>query len=312
MMEGESVHSSMQSLRVWWHGLLVKLAPLCAYCDCVHARSRWHRMRRRTRGIRMQGLRYCRTECLELALIEVFGRARPVPRHAAIASHRIPLGLLLLSRGQLTAEQLRTALEAQRAAGRGKIGAWLEELGFTTEREITAALARQWSCPVLNADLGEIGASHFPAIPALLLDSFQMIPVDLVIATGTLLVAFSEGIDYTALYAIEQMLGYHTESCLVSSGSLQKSLQALARRRVSKDVILDGVEDAAECARIIGSYTAKVHAEEIRMARCGKHLWVRLERLGHDAVNLVLSAPDHSGNDKDHSSFSPALVPAPL
>jgi hypothetical protein len=257
----------------------------------------------------MQGARYCRTECLELALIEVFGRTRHIPRHAAIASHRIPLGLLLLSRGQLTAEQLRAALTAQRSAGYGKIGAWLQELGFTTELEVTAALARQWSCPVLRSALGKIGTSHFPSIPRLLLESFQMMPVDLVEASGKLLVAFSEGIDHTALYAIEQMLGYHTESCLVSPSTLQKSLQALAHRSVSKDVILDRVQDPAECAHIIGSYTARIHAEEIRMARCGKHLWVRLERLGHDAVNLVLTDPEEQKENSPlwpTAPFSPA------
>jgi Type II secretion system (T2SS), protein E, N-terminal domain len=257
----------------------------------------------------MQGARYCRIECLELALIEAFGRVRHVPRHAAIASHRIPLGLLLLSRGQLTAEQLRTALAAQRAAGYGKIGAWLQQLGFATEGEVTFALARQWSCPVLRSGLGKIGASHFPSIPGMLLESFQMIPVDLVEATGTLLVAFSEGIDHTALYAIEQMLGYHTESCLVSPRTLRQSLQALAQRRVSKDVILDRVEDAVECAHIIGSYTARLHAEEIRMARCGKHLWVRLERIGHDAVNLVLTDPEER---PDNSPFPPAIAFSPV
>jgi hypothetical protein len=260
----------------------------------------------------MDGARYCHSECLELALIEGFSRARRVLRHAAIASHRIPLGLLLLSRGQLTAKQLRAALAAQRAAGQGKIGAWLQMLGFTSEREVTAALARQWSCPVLRSRLGEreIATSHFPSIPALLLESFQMIPVDLVEATGALLIAFSEGIDYTALYAIEQMLGYHTEPCLVSPSILQNSLQALARRRVSKDVILDHVEDGAECARIIGSYAAKVHAEEIRMARCGKHLWVRLERPGHDAVNIVLTSPEE--NDESENEPPPHEDPSSI
>lgn len=253
----------------------------------------------------MQGERYCRAECLELALVEVFRRARPVSSHAATASHRVPLGLLLLSRGKITAEQLRAALAAQREAGEGKIGAWLQELGFVTESEVIAALARQWSCPVLRAGLGEIRASHFPLIPALLLESFQMMPVDLVEATGTLLMAFSERIDYTALYAIEQMLGYHTEFCLVSPGALQQSLEDLARRRASKDVILDRAEDAAECAHIIGSYATKLHAEEIRMARCGRYLWVRLQGLNNDGVNLVLTSPDHNPGS---SSLASALI----
>ena len=251
----------------------------------------------------MQGARYCRTECLELALVEFLGRARAVSRRAAIASHRIPLGLLLLSRQQLTAAQLRTALEAQSAASRGrsnsesengsekKIGAWLQALGFATEQQVTAALACQWSCPVLRSGPGVLASGRFSSIPVLLMESFQMMPVELVEATGTLLIAFSEGVDYTLLYAIEQMLGYRTEACLVSPSTLQKSLQTQARRQGSTDVVFDRVEDVSECAHIIGNYSAKIRAEEVRLVRCGEHLWIRLERLRHEAVNLVLRVP---------------------
>jgi hypothetical protein len=206
--------------------------------------------------------------------------------------HRVPLGLLLLSRQQLTAEQLRVALEAQRAAGgmhQKKIGAWLQELGFATEGQITAAVSRQWSCPVLRTGTMTAGSSRFPAIPVLLLQSFQMMPVELVDASGTLLIAFSEGIDYTMLYAIEQMLGYRTEASLVSPCAMQKSLQALAQQRDSTDVVFERLEDAEECVHIISNYSAKVEASEIRLVRCGAHLWVRLERVRQEAINLVLS-----------------------
>jgi hypothetical protein len=207
--------------------------------------------------------------------------------------------LLLLSRKQLTAAQLRAALEAQRSSGetedsgegRKKIGAWLQELGFATEHQITSALACQWSCPVLRTRPGWLGSSHFSCIPALLLESFRMVPVELVEATGILFIAFSEGIDYTVLYAIEQMLGYRTEACLVYPSILQKSLQARTRPRGSSDVVIDGVADARECAHIIGSYSAKLKAEEVRFARCGEHLWIRLERLQHETINLVLRVP---------------------
>jgi hypothetical protein len=259
-------------------------------------------MRRRSRGVRMHGARYCRTECLELALLEVLTRARPVPHSAAIAPHRIPLGLLLLSRQQLTAAQLRTALDAQREAGSGpiqntirktmKIGAWLQELGFATEQQVTAALARQWSCPILRSAAAAMSASRllpiFAGIPVPLLESFQMMPVELVEATGTLLIAFREGIDYTVLYAIEQMLGYHTEACLVCPSTLQKGLQSLARRRGASEVVFERMEDAGECARIIGNYSAKVKAREVRLTRCGDHIRIRLERLRQEAVTLVL------------------------
>ncbi len=289
-------------LKSAWRDCFRKLAPLCGYCDSVHVRGQWRRMRRRSRSVRLQGVRYCRADCLELALLEVLVRARSVPQRAAIAQHRVPLGLLLLSRQQLTAAQLRTALAAQRDAGSGqnpskrKIGAWFQELGFSTEAQVTAALARQWSCPVLRNGVAATGVSRsspiFPAafsgIPLPLLESFQMMPVELVEATGTLLMAFSEGIDYTVLYAIEQMLGYRTEACLVCPSILQKTLQALGRERGASGVVFDRMDDAGECAHIICSYCARVKADEIRVARCGDHLWIRLERLRQEAVTLVL------------------------
>jgi hypothetical protein len=84
------------------------------------------------------------------------------------------------------------------------------------------------------------------------------------------------------------MLGYRTEACLVCPSVLQKNLQELARHRGASDVVIEHVEDVAECARIIGSYSAKVGAEEVRFARCGEHLWIRLVRPRKEAVNLVL------------------------
>ena len=205
--------------------------------------------------------------------------------------HRVPLGLLMLSRKQLTASQLRIALEQQRAAGHGRIGDWLQELGFATEGQITSALARQWSCPVLRTSLEILGAGRFIPIPLLLLESFQMMPVEFAEARKTLLIAFSEGIDHTVLYAIEQMLGYRTDACLVCPSTLRKGLQALAQRHAVKDVVFDRVEDASECVRIIGSYAAKVGAEEVRVAKCGKYIWIRLEGQKRETVNLVLRAP---------------------
>jgi hypothetical protein len=243
----------------------------------------------------MQGTRYCQAECLEWALIDLFGRARSAQRRGAAESHRIPLGLLLLSREQLSAEQLRTALGAQRSAGHRKLGEWLQELGYASEFQVTAALARQWSCPVLRTASGTIGASRVLPIPAPLLESFQMMPVELVEATGTLLMAFSEGIDYTVLYAIEQMLGYRTEACLVCPSILRKSLQTVGRQREASDIVFERMEGPAECARIVSNYCAKVAAVEVRVARCGEHVWIRLEGARQKAVNLVLRVPeDHS------------------
>jgi hypothetical protein len=224
-------------------------------------------------------------------------------------AHRVPLGLLLLSRQQVTAAQLRTALEQQRQAGQGRIGDWLRQLGFASEEQITAALARQWACPVLKISPETLGSGRWIPIPALLLDTFRMMPVEYAESTRTLLMAFSEGIDHRVLYAIEQMLGYRAEACLVSPSILQKGLQVLAQRHAVKDVVFERMQDASECARIIGSYAGKVEAEEVRLAQCGSRIWARLEVKGREAVNLVLRAP---GRGRAERMVYPISLPLPV
>lgn len=243
----------------------------------------------------MEGVLYC-SACLERALLERLRAEHSRAKRAAFTPHRIPLGLILLSRQELTAEQLRFALEAQRAEGNDgstprKIGEWFQDFGFVTEQQVTAALARQWSCPVLHNPPSGIAASSLLPIPMLLLENFQVVPVRLVEATGSLLMAFGGSIDYGILYAIEQMLGYHTQPCLVRPSILRKSLLSIAQHHGVNDVVFDAAQDVGECAHIICNYASTVRAREVRLARCGEHLWIRLERLPREVVTLVLRAP---------------------
>jgi hypothetical protein len=267
----------------------------CGSCDSRHPRRVWWPIGGRLHGVRLRGLWYCKPECLQGALAEVLGREQAGVRRETTVSHRVPLGLLLLSRQQLTAEQLRSALERQHAAGEGRIGDWLLHLGFVSEAQITAAAARQWACPVLRHETASLGAGRFLPIPWSLLECFQMIPVEFAESTRTLLMAFSEGVDHTVLYALEQMLGYRTQACFVCPSILQKGLQGLAGRDGTKDVVFDRLEDAGECARVIASYAAKTGAEEVRLAQLGNQIWIRLEGEGRAGLNLVLRSPGTVG-----------------
>ncbi len=248
-------------------------------------------MRSRPLGVRLHGVWYCMPECLEHAVANLLRPPRFAKSRAA-GAHRIPLGLILLSRQQLLPEQLSAALDAQRLAGTGKIGYWLQRMEFITEPQLTSALARQWSCPVLRSGPTVLAALHrVPEIPMLLLESLRMIPVHFVEATATLHVAFAEGIDHSVLYAIEQMLGCHTAPCLVGAAVLERSLLALLEHRGRCEVVFDRVADTAEFVRVVRSYAHRLAASGIRMAACGSYVWLRLERSARPPVNLLLRTP---------------------
>ena len=237
--------------------------------------------------IRLQGLSYCVDSCLERGLTNALASACAGMRRSTI-NHRIPIGLLLLSRQQLTHEELRSALETQRVAGYGRIGEWLQSLGYVREEQITAALARQWSCPILRGEMPG-GRSHRAAlIPLALMRWLALAPVDFVESTRTLHIAFSEGLDYHLLYAIELMLDCHTESCLVRPSVLRRHLERIGERHAESEVQFEQVMEVVEFARIIRSYAVRVAAVEIRVAGCGPHIWVRLIRPALEPMDLIV------------------------
>jgi hypothetical protein len=254
----------------WWRSLTWQREPR----NCIHRRGLWRRLGSAHAQVCMEGSLYCVEECLEPALVDTFRRIRSGSPSPAI-THRVPLGLLLLSRQQLTAEQLRRALEAQRAAGRGRLGEWLEALGFVGEDQITAALARQWSCPILRSYSPLPTPSCGPRIPSALLERFRMVPVHYAESTATLHVAFGEAPDYSALYAIEKMLGCRTACCLARPSFVRRCAEALSAHRGESEVSL-ACETDAEFSRMVCSYCARVRASEVRLAACGPNLWVRL------------------------------------
>ena len=119
-------------------------------------------------------------------------------------SNRIPLGLLMVARGKLSHLEVRAALEAQRRAQYGSIGDWIEKLGFASERDITAALALQWGCPVASSFDHSIVDSP-GNIPLRILEAFQMVPFNYTASTNTLYLAFGARVDHAAVYAIERI-----------------------------------------------------------------------------------------------------------
>lgn len=264
-----------------------------AHAGCIHSRGLWNRVRLRSPGILLHSRRYCLEHCFAEALAHALqGLGTSQPRR--LAAHRIPLGLLLLSRQQLTAEQLQSALRWQRREGRGRIGEWLQTLGFVSEQQITAALARQWSCPVLHNPSSFSPASRVPQLPFTLLGNFAMVPVNYIESTATLVIAFADELDYSVLYAIEQMTGCHTEPCLAVPSFVRAQLQALTPRRRNNEIFLESGMDASELSRIILAYCARLWPSEVRIARCAPYFWIRLLRDSRPRFDLVLGSPPSS------------------
>jgi hypothetical protein len=249
--------------------------PPCALVSCSRPRSLWQRLRHRPEGAFLQGLFYCQPQCLETALIGHLSRLR-VMAPSAQPPNRIPLGLLMVARGQLTYIEVRAALEAQRRSRHEKIGEWIEKLGFASEQEVTTALALQWGCPVASSF--DPSTIHSPGrIPLSILEAFQMLPFNYVVSTNTLCLAFGERVDHAALYAIEKILDCRTQPCVAERKSIARQLESMRQLPRPSDVEFGPMNDLAEMARIASSYTARLSPEQVRLSRIGRFIWLRLE-----------------------------------
>jgi hypothetical protein len=139
--------------------------------------------------------------------------------------HRIPLGLIMLTRGWITEAQLHLALEAQQRDGFGRIGDWLvAECGLSGDH-LTRALGIQWQCPVLTAE-GFDPAKMALSAPKILIERTGMIPLRIV-GERILYLGFEARLDATACFAMERMAGMRVESGLLDATKFREATQRL-------------------------------------------------------------------------------------
>ncbi len=229
----------------------------------------------RHRGVTIENDWYCGTDCLE----QVVGRkvrevmtAQHKPTRAR--SSRVPLGLLLLSRGVLTSEQLKLALEYQRST-QLDFGDSLQKLGFATQQDVTAAVAAQWACPVFH--LGEGPLEVQVRIPRPLLEQYEMLPVHYSEKERRLLIGFVRNVQHQALYSIGHITSCTVAPCFISAREYQSQLR-VARASFLRDyeLVFEEVIDTAEMARIITNYMVQLSAHRMRVGKCRDYVWARI------------------------------------
>jgi hypothetical protein len=191
----------------------------------------------------------------------------------AVHRHRVPLGLVMLEQGWISAEQLRRALDAQKAAGQGKLGAWLVRQQGVSEQLVTRALSIQWSCPVLPLELHDPTAMT-PILPRIFLDAFGVLPLR--VAAGKILyLGFEDRPDPVLALATERMLGLRVEMGLVR-GSLFGSAQERMLSAVFPPVELIEATSEQAMIRALSKAVERAKPFESRLVRVHDCLWLRM------------------------------------
>lgn len=247
------------------------LLPACANPRCP---SGWLHLLRSREAPVFEGGWCCSPECT-LERVRSALRREMDARGALCEAHRhrIPLGLAMLEQGWITQQELRAALAAQRAAGRGRLGEWLIRQRSASEEMVTRALGLQWGCPVLRME--SYDPENLTALlPRFFVDAFGALPLR--VAAGKILyLGFEDRVDPALALAVERVTGLRVEVGLVEGSQFRPAHgRALEARYPPTELIEAATVEAlaSSLARAIEEWRA-VEARLVRIHDC---FWLRI------------------------------------
>lgn len=265
---GLSIKSFVPGLDLGWD----RIRATCAYSRC-HNKQLMKCIPHARPGIRVDQLWYCSVDCFAMAsqvsLAQLSTRRLlEIPRIP-----RLSVGLVMLQRKHLTAEQFQTALAQSHWCGE-ELEETLIRLGFTDEKQITAARATQWGYPVLSQEY--IGQEVSAEIPHALLESCAAVPLHYSVLAKRILVGFAYRVEHSFLAAVEQMTRCRPEPCFICPTDFKQQMERLTAAEDYQEVVVDDPGTPEKMARIVGSQAVEAGATEAGFTRCKNSLWVRL------------------------------------
>ena len=195
--------------------------------------------------------------------------------------HRIPLRLMLLEQGGISAEQLRRAggdepAGARAGGGNERLEEWLHSSGVLSEAALTRAISAQWSCPVFSLSATSRSQDLGAAIPAFLADALGALPVR--VSAGRLLyVAFLHRVDRSLSYAIEHVTGLRIAAGMARESEFRREQARFLLERSPKTRFVEA-EDRGVLAQKMAAWIEREQAVEARLARIHEMWWLRIWR----------------------------------
>ena len=132
------------------------------------------------------------------------------------------LGEILLKENLITPDQLKQALDHQKANG-GRLGNSLVKLGFLNDDEVTAVLSRQYGVPSINLAYFEVDPNVTKLIPMDTATKYQVLPLSRVGSSLTL--AMVDPTNVFAMDDIKFMTGFNIEPVVASEAAILEAIK---------------------------------------------------------------------------------------
>ena len=191
------------------------------------------------------------------------------------------LGEILIKESLITSDQLRQALEHQKANG-GRLGTCLMKLGFISDDEITGVLSRQYGVPSINLKYYEVDASVIKLIPQDTAIRYQIVPLSRV--GSTLTIAMTDPTNVFAMDDIKFMTGFNVEPVVASETAIAEAITKFYGEAQSEE----------ELSKVMKDLTGEENADLELAAEEQEMNLAELERAAEEApiiklVNLILT-----------------------
>jgi len=191
------------------------------------------------------------------------------------------LGEILIKESLITSDQLRQALEHQKANG-GRLGTCLMKLGFISDDEITGVLSRQYGVPSINLKYYEVDAAVIKLIPQDTAVRYQIVPLSRV--GSTLTIAMTDPTNVFAMDDVKFMTGFNVEPVVASETAISEAISKF----------YGGAQSDEELSKVMKDLTGEDNADLELAAEEQETNLAELERAAEEApiiklVNLILT-----------------------
>lgn len=261
----------------------------CAHADCPNRGLLSRIPQARHGGVHFGGDWYCGAECFTAAarvrLAEIASRrVAQMPR-----SPRLSLGLVLLSKGFLTAEQLRSAMEQTQLTGED-VGSAAVRLGYVTEKQVNIAHAAQWGYPVFASErtVRPVEAE----LPRVLLEACSAVPLHYSLAARRILLGFATRVEHRLLDAVEQMTGCRAEACFITASDFDEQREQMTQPSGYEERVYEESNETVRMAQTLGRIAGEAGASHVLFAECKGYIWTRMTgKRGTTDLLFPLAAP---------------------
>jgi len=250
-------------------------------------------------GFTVDGEWFCSNRCVEADAVRRLRQARS--RELTPRAPGLRLGAVLLHQGVVTLRQLSEALEAQRTSGL-RLGAQLQTLGHASREVVLRALSAQNGISYLaTIDL----ASVRTAPGGLTIDEVRALGVVPFRETGdTLLIACAAPVPYSAIGALEVLLGRKVQPYLVADDDF---IQLVAEYAAAAPALRSNTaQDISDGAARIAALTAEAGDVTVTEALVDPFTWVRIDANGRVSTLLV---PPHAPESKENAEWLAGTTP---